>query len=223
MSGHAILIGHDVAGWQADLRNVESWLLSIRDIAFAGNITRIANGDATSGRIKQAILNKAKTLTADDFLVIYYSGHGMQRRGGAIADADGTCQVIKTQDGTITDAEFWYLWEEFEDNVRVLFITDCCHSAGVAATGWGKPSVIILIHLGACQNNQESRGNNVTGGRFTSALISTFAENPTDYNDWINKAERRVADRDQDASIKSYGEFINKFVTQRPLSPKRIV
>lgn len=219
MSGHAILIGHDVDGWQADLSNVENWLRNIPGISFVGNITRIENGQATRGRIKEAIRAKGEFLTYDDFLVIYYSGHGMQKRSGAVGDEDGFCQVIKTQDGPLTDAEFWDLWVGFSDAVRVLFITDCCHSEGVASTLSDKTPRISLVHLSACSNSQQSRGNN-NGGRFTNGLIAAMRAPGGDYEAVVREVNRIVALPDQEAHINSYGMYRDSFKAQRPFDPE---
>jgi hypothetical protein len=142
----------------------------------------------------------------------------MQKNDGVATDVDGKLQVIITQDGKITDAEFWGLWEEFKQNVRVLFITDCCHSAGVAETKLRDPITISLIHLCACDNDQESRGNAVDGGRFTRALLWTFRQSPKDYHQWIEETKKRVADPRQIADMKPYGQGKAMFAGQRPLA-----
>jgi hypothetical protein len=74
----------------------------------------------------------ARSLVAGDILVLYYSGHG-----GQIGDVnrdesdDGLDETWCLYDRMLVDDELYAMWSQFKAGVRILVISDSCHSGTV--------------------------------------------------------------------------------------------
>jgi hypothetical protein len=83
---------------------------------------------ATRETVTGAIREAAAELGAGDFFFLSYSGHG-----GTIPDVDGdeADHVDETwclYDGELLDDELGILWADFAEGVRILVVSDSCHS-----------------------------------------------------------------------------------------------
>lgn len=83
---------------------------------------------ATRDAVTSAIRDIAKQLNDGDFFLLSYSGHG-----GTIPDVDGDEEDLVDEtwclfDGQLLDDELNLLWAEFDAGVRLLVISDSCHS-----------------------------------------------------------------------------------------------
>lgn len=83
---------------------------------------------ATRDGVTSAIRESANQLTPGDFFLVSYSGHG-----GTIPDVDGDESDLVDEtwclfDGQLLDDELSVLWAGFEAGVRLLVISDSCHS-----------------------------------------------------------------------------------------------
>jgi len=84
--------------------------------------------DATRDAVATKISEISGQLKEGDFFLLSYSGHG-----GTIPDVDGDeeDQVDETWclfDGQLLDDELNILWSKFKAGVRVLVVSDSCHS-----------------------------------------------------------------------------------------------
>merc|ERR1719159_411554 len=98
------------------------------------------NGQGEGFPNKADIMGKMSTiggqLGAGDTFVFFYAGHGDQSEGGGAEEADGKneelCFVDPTGEYTpIKDDEIAETLMQFDPEINILFVTDCCHSATV--------------------------------------------------------------------------------------------
>jgi len=99
----------------ADARGFESEVLLTRE--------------ATAGAVTDAIRRASQELTSGDFFFCTYSGHGGQvpDRNGE-ESPDGMDETWVLFDRQLVDDELYSLWHGFEQGVRILVLSDSCHS-----------------------------------------------------------------------------------------------
>ncbi len=88
--------------------------------------------EATRGAVCEFIVQQAKVLQAGDFFLLTYAGHG-----GQCKDVDGDEEDLVDEtwclyDGQLLDDELNILWSHFAPGVRVLVLSDSCHSGTVS-------------------------------------------------------------------------------------------
>lgn len=85
-----------------------------------------ATRQAVIGRIEDA----AKRLKAGDIFLFTYAGHGSQMPdfNKDEADDDGQDETFCLYDAMLVDDELYELWGKFREDVRVLVVSDSCHS-----------------------------------------------------------------------------------------------
>jgi metacaspase-1 len=92
----------------------------------------ILTRQATAHKVKQAIEKAAGRLGKGDFLFLTYSGHGGQvpdLNGDESGDAQDETWVL--YDRQLVDDELYALWGAFAAGVRILVLSDSCHSGSV--------------------------------------------------------------------------------------------
>jgi hypothetical protein len=92
-------------------------------------LTNKASADAVTTAIKSA----ADDLESGDILFISYSGHGGQvpdRNGDEKDDHSDETWVL--YDRQLVDDELYALWATFKPGVRIIVLSDSCHSGSVA-------------------------------------------------------------------------------------------
>jgi metacaspase-1 len=92
-------------------------------------LTKKATRAAVTGAIKDA----AKNLRTGDIFFLTYSGHGGQVPDtNGDQEEDGKDETWVLYDSELVDDELYALWSEFETGVRILVLSDSCHSGTVA-------------------------------------------------------------------------------------------
>lgn len=121
------------SGWsgplQACVADAEDLAAIAEGQGFDATILRTAK--ATRGAVISAISAAADTLEAGDILLVTYSGHG-----GQVPDYSGDEDDLRDEtwclyDGQLIDDELRVLWSEFPAGVRILVLSDSCHSGTV--------------------------------------------------------------------------------------------
>ena len=121
-------------GWRGELTACEfdakdmAALAASRGIKASVLLTRKATRAAALKGIRQA----AKALKAGDLFLLTYSGHG-----GQVPDVNGDEPDKKDEtwclfDGELIDDEIYFDLSKFKAGVRVLILSDSCHSGTVA-------------------------------------------------------------------------------------------
>jgi hypothetical protein len=78
------------------------------------------------------MLDLARTLASGDILFLTYSGHGGQVEGGGSEEDDDLDETWCLYDRQLIDDELYSLFGRFRSGVRILMLSDSCHSGSVA-------------------------------------------------------------------------------------------
>jgi metacaspase-1 len=108
---------------------------AMKDIAASRGFTStlLVDREATSQRVVDWLEGAARTARADDTVIVTYAGHGSQ-----VADTnnpsepDGKDETWCLYDRMLVDDELARCWAIFPAGVRILLISDSCHSATIA-------------------------------------------------------------------------------------------
>ena len=86
---------------------------------------------ATAEAVTQAILAAAKQLTKGDLFLLTYSGHGGQVPDKNLDEVDRMDETWVLYDRQLVDDELYQLYSKFKSGVRILVLSDSCHSGSV--------------------------------------------------------------------------------------------
>ena len=86
--------------------------------------------DATRDAVLDAIEKAAKQLKPGDIFLFTYAGHGSQMPDFNRDEeaTDGADETLCLYDAMLVDDELYHLWGKFREDVRVLVVSDSCHS-----------------------------------------------------------------------------------------------
>jgi hypothetical protein len=139
MAKHALCIGiNDYPGTGSDLagcvNDANDWVALLKKKGFS--TTRIVDKQATGKNLRTAIAAVIGKAASGDQVVIQYSGHGsfVPDQNGDEPDGNDECICpydIRSQ-GPITDDELFDLYSAKKTGVKLLIISDSCHSGSVA-------------------------------------------------------------------------------------------
>lgn len=123
--------GSDLAGCVND---VNDWAAALQKRGFA--VAKLLNQQATGKAIRTAIKSTVGNAKSGDIVVIQYSGHGSFVPDVNSDEPDGTdeclCPYEVRTNGPITDDELFELYSARQQGVKLLMISDSCHSGTVA-------------------------------------------------------------------------------------------
>lgn len=94
--------------------------------------TTLLDRDGHSENIFDAIRDAAGRLHAGDIFLLTYAGHGSQVPDPSGDEPNDMDETWVAYDRQIIDDELYGLWGEFEAGVRILMVSDSCHSGTVA-------------------------------------------------------------------------------------------
>jgi len=94
----------------------------------------LLDGQATRDMVKSTISVAAENLKAGDMFLFTYAGHGSQIPDFNSDESDGADETLCLFDGMLIDDELYELWSHFPDDVRIVMISDSCHSGSVLRT-----------------------------------------------------------------------------------------
>ena len=123
-------------GWDGELNACVADAKDMRALAkkrgFSGNIL-LLDGQATAGTVMAAIHDAGRKLRKGDILFLTYSGHGGQVRdtNSDEKDNDRMDETWVLFDRQLVDDELYNIWSKFRAGVRVLVLSDSCHSGTV--------------------------------------------------------------------------------------------
>jgi hypothetical protein len=120
-------------GWSGDLAACEADAEDMQAIAQAKGMkpTVLLTAQATRAAVLAALRKAAKALKKGDFFFLSFSGHG-----GQVADVTGEEIDRKDEtwclfDGQLIDDELYLELSQFASGVRILVLSDSCHSGTV--------------------------------------------------------------------------------------------
>ncbi len=129
------------SGWSGQLYCCENDALFFHELAekagIANRVLLLSSGNRgtempTSANVDKYLKHYSETLKSGDFLFITYSGHGGQIRDLNFDEPDGVDETWCLYDRQYIDDEQWEHYSKFQQGVRVLIISDSCHSGSVA-------------------------------------------------------------------------------------------
>jgi hypothetical protein len=118
------------------LETCEQDAKDIQELALAQDFKStflLLSENATRAAVKSAIKSASKELSSGDMLLLSYSGHG-----GFVPDTNGDetddslDETWCLYDGQLVDDELFALWAKFKKGVRIVMLSDSCHSGTVA-------------------------------------------------------------------------------------------
>lgn len=111
---------------EADARDMQA-LATSKGYATSELLTVAASRENVRKRIEVA----ATSLVAGDIFLLTYSGHGGQVPDSNDPEPDGMDETWCLFDGELLDDELYQLFTRFRQGVRVLVLSDSCHSGSV--------------------------------------------------------------------------------------------
>ncbi len=121
-------------GWDGTLNACEADANDMQAISESrGFESRILlTGEATADTVTAAIERAAQELRSGDIFFITYSGHGGQvpDRNGE-GEEDRSDETWLLYDRQVVDDELYTLWGKFAAGVRIVVLSDSCHSGSV--------------------------------------------------------------------------------------------
>jgi metacaspase-1 len=124
--------GSDLAGCVNDARD---WAEELTKRGFGA--TLLLDADATGDAMREGIRRELRNAASGDVVVITYSGHGtwVPDLGGDEPDRrdEALCPYDLSDNGPLLDDELHDILADRERGVRVVMISDSCHSGTVAA------------------------------------------------------------------------------------------
>ena len=186
---------------------------------------------ATIDNTSAAISSTAAKLKAGDIFLLTYSGHGMQALDIDGDEKDGKDETWVLYDRQILDDKLHQLWASFLPGVRIVVISDSCHSGTIARSNStflknqiDKENSITIkasgILIASSQDNQLSWENTANeNGEFTSALIKVWDNGKFlgSYKQFRNAIARKSA-RGQSPNYFPFGARNTKFSRQKPFT-----
>ena len=122
------------AGWSGELFACEQDAKDMRTIAVSKGMvpTILLTRDATRKRVLDSLRAAAKKLQAGDFFLLTYSGHGGQVPDVDDDEPDGRDETWCLYDAQLIDDELYLELSRFAKGVRILMLSDSCHSGTVS-------------------------------------------------------------------------------------------
>jgi hypothetical protein len=133
--------GYHYAGWTGPLAACEFDANDMAAIAQAQGIkpTVLLTRKGTRSAALTAIRKAAKALKAGDLFWLTYSGHGGQVPDTSGEEPDKLDETWCLFDGQLIDDELYYELSRFAQGVRILVLSDSCHSGTVVRAGRPAP------------------------------------------------------------------------------------
>ena len=121
-------------GWDGQLAACEADAKDMEALAKAQGFksrSLLLTKAATAEAVTAAILGAAKTLKSGDLFFLTYSGHGGQVQDTNSDEKDRMDETWVCYDRQLVDDELYDLWAKFKAGVRILVLSDSCHSGTV--------------------------------------------------------------------------------------------
>ena len=131
------------AGWDGPLTACEFDAKDMYRIAQSRGMapSLLLTEDATREAVMDALADAARTLLPGDLFFLSYSGHGGQVPDVTGDEADKLDETWCLYDGQLLDDELYLQLARFAGGVRILVLSDSCHSGTVVRAAPPQPGV----------------------------------------------------------------------------------
>lgn len=116
---------------EADARDMEALA---KEKGFEAHV--LLTKDATREKVQKAIESAAKKLEKGDIFFLSYSGHGGQIPDLDDEEEDALDETWCFYDSQWIDDENYKMWSSFKAGVRIVVLSDSCHSGTVVKTAY---------------------------------------------------------------------------------------
>lgn len=143
------------------------------------DVTAMYDEQCQAPLVEQQIRQVGGRCQPDDYFIFYYSGHGTNVADQSGDERDGQdeafCFVdsngqISLQSCMIDDDFARIMVESTNPDVRIIILTDCCHSGTIADLSWSDWTGRDALSITGCLDNQTS-GDIGKGGIFTHSML----------------------------------------------------
>lgn len=125
--------GLNVTALKGCENDAQSMLALARAQGFTGDEEPMIGAQATFENVLGAIRVAAEELQAGDIFLFTFSGHGTRRGAEDPVEVDLKDETLVLRDRLLVDNVLRRsLWPTFRTGVRVVMVSDSCHSGGVA-------------------------------------------------------------------------------------------
>jgi hypothetical protein len=121
-------------GWSGPLNACEADANDMVDLAQTQGFAaaKLLTKKATRNAVLKGIADAAKILKSGDIFFLTYSGHGGQLPDLNGDEPDGKDETWCLYDGELIDDELYSSWGAFPAGVRIILLSDSCHSGSVS-------------------------------------------------------------------------------------------
>ncbi len=193
-TGLALTIGlnsvdpHHYAGWAGELNACEADAEDMVAIAKSGKfeVKTLLTSKATRSEVTQQISKAAMALKAGDLFLLSYSGHGGQLPDLNRDEADAQDETWCLFDGELVDDELYTLLGKFAAGVRILVLSDSCHSGSV---------VKLAYYRGTVEGRSPNTSSDKVKYRFMPPEIAlrTYRQNKEFYTEILKDKDLKEA------------------------------
>lgn len=121
-------------GWDGQLNACEADAKDMAKLAKKQGFSEssvLLTKNATVDAVKAGILAASKKLSKGDLFFLTYSGHGGQTPDKNADEADRMDETWVLYDRQFVDDELHQIYTKFKSGVRILVLSDSCHSGTV--------------------------------------------------------------------------------------------
>lgn len=121
-------------GWDGELTACEFDAEDMNELAKANGFNNrkiLLTKKATRNAVISELTKLSKKLVSGDILFISYSGHGGQLPDKNNDENDHKDETWVLYDGELVDDELFFLYTQFVPGVRIIVLSDSCHSGTV--------------------------------------------------------------------------------------------
>jgi hypothetical protein len=135
---------HHYQGWSGDLNACEADANDMQALAESRGFvpSKLLTKKATRKATLDGIQAAAKALNKDDIFFLTYSGHGGQLPDQNDDEPDGQDETWCLYDSELVDDEIYAALAEFKAGVRIIVLSDSCHSGSAI-----KATILSKSHL----------------------------------------------------------------------------
>lgn len=186
------------SGWLGSLNACENDASDMEAIAKSGGFQTdmLLTIEATKKQVLAKISEAAKELDAGDIFMLSYAGHGGQIPDSNQDEPDLLDETWCLYDEQLLDDELSLTWAAFAEGVRILVISDSCHSGtvtrGIEPSPYEKGVGQVLFSQSPTASNQKFRAIP------TEVAIKTYEANRESYQ---QRKTRSGSERDITASV----------------------